>query len=269
VNTQSEIEISRTPAMLSVLDNLRKVAQTDLHVVFIGEHATGKEWLARHLHMLSGKRNHTFHPFDCDGFPPELLERELFGSESLDSKGATMRPGIFEIADGGTLLLNNIVALPLDLQLKIARTVETHAVRRVGGDEDIQINTRVMATLTHSPSYFIGMESLRKELYYRISSIIIDVPPLRDRREDIPMLIDQFLSDLADPITKEAPRVSQDALQIFQSYTWPGNIRHLKNAVIYSSVIADGHEIKREHLPRYLVEKGAGRRTSDAIPYAM
>ncbi len=245
------IDTSFNTTMQEVIHTAEKVATSDLSVVIIGEHGTGKEWLARNIHRLSKRFKGPFYPIDCAALPPEELERELFGFEMLTKEGITIRRGGFEEAHGGFLLLNEIGSLPPSVQMKISRALEYKTVHRIGSDQPIQIDTRVIATLSQNSNILLQNGLLQKDMFYRISPIIIEIPPLRDRREDIPLLIDKFLNELND-LQGTVTRVTPEALHLFLKYEWPGNVRRLKNSLEYAFVMRSSQWIEPKDLPGYL-----------------
>ncbi len=245
-------EISHNSQMKEIIRTTEKVSASDLNVVIIGEHGTGKEWLARAIHRLSSRASGPFYPVDCAALPPEELERELFGSETLTREGVSIHRGAFEEAAGGILLLNEIGSLPISVQLKISRALEYKTIHRIGNDHPITIDTRVIATLSQSANILIQNGLLQKDMFYRISPIVIELPALRDRREDIPLLVEKFLQGLREQHQGTILGITPEALQIFLDYDWPGNIRRLKNAVEYAFVMKTSQWIQPIDLPNYL-----------------
>ncbi len=238
--------------MQEIIRTAEKVAASDLNVVIIGEHGTGKEWLARAIHRLSIRSNGPFYPVDCAALPPEELERELFGYELLTREGVTIKRGAFEEASGGIILLNEIGSLPVAVQLKITRALEYKIIHRIGNDQPIHIDARVIATLSQNANILLQNGLLQKEMFYRISPIVIEVPPLRERREDIPFLVEKFLIELRDQHQGTVLGMTPEALHLFLEYDWPGNVRRLKNAIEYALVMRTSQWIKPEDLPSYL-----------------
>jgi DNA-binding NtrC family response regulator len=255
---ETPITITQSAVMQEALRKLEKVAQSDLSVVIYGEHGTGKEWAAHFVHKLSERADGAFVTVDCAALEAEAIDKELFGYESITWEGIELKKGAFEVAAGGTLLLNEFTSLSLSVQMKIARALEYHSFRRILGHEDIPITTRTIATMSHSPEESRGDNALSRELYHRIGVIAIALPPIRERPEDIPLLIDRFLADLQPDPKGRVKRMSPEALRMCQSYTWPGNVRHLKNAVEYASIMCDSDIIRPDHLPEYLHDGNAG-----------
>ena len=245
--------------MHDVLTTARKVAASDLGVIIIGEHGTGKEWLARIIHRLSRRNDGPFWPFDCAAISPQDIEKELFGSEEIERNGMTIRRGAFEEARLGTLLLNEVDSLPAATQLKVSRAIEFKSMHRIGNDKMMPIDVRVIATLSQPVNPLIDEGTLSKDMFYRIGPIILELPPLRTRKEDIPQLINKILSELRNDNGNTFKEIGADALNLCLSYDWPGNVRQLKNAMEYASVMATDSLIKPEHLPGYLQNRHNGK----------
>lgn len=245
-------ESSNNPSMRKALLTMKQIAQTDLSVLITGEAGTGKEWAAYAIHALGPRAQGPFIQLECAAIPEENLDRDLFGYESISWNGVTIKGGAFEDAAGGTLLLKGIESLPSGHLLKIARVMEFRLVRRISGDGDIPIDARAIATITTSPDGLFPGETAARGILDRISSIQIDLPPLRDRREDIPLLIDGVLENLRERSGRPVKGISPEALQACEAYTWPGNVRHLKNAIEYACIMSGGEIILPEHLPAYV-----------------
>jgi len=253
VLVENDFEISYNAVMKEIILTVKKVAASDIGILIIGENGTGKEWLARAIHNLSQRANAPFYPVDCATLPPEELERELFGFEQLSRDGVTIHRGAFEEANNGTLLLNEINSLSASIQTKVTRAIEYKTIHRMGNDQSIQINARIIATLNQHSEQQLREDFLQKNMFYRISPIIIELPPLRNRREDIPLLIEKFLTELQkNEKQKNILGISPEAIHLCIKYNWPGNIRHLKNAIEYAIVMCSGQWIQPDDLPCYL-----------------
>ena len=246
--------LTRSAAMLEVLRTIERVSSSDLSIVIVGEHGTGKEWAARIIHQLSTRSKNSFLPFDCAAMPAETLERELFGYEALAKDGVFMRRGVIEEAATGTLLLNEIASLPASTQKKVARALEYKSIVRIGGDQQIRVDVRVIATQSQQSGGSEVEGPVDKESFYRISPIVIELPPLRSRREDILLLVERFLSET--PRRKGAPMkyLNPEAMRLCLYYDWPGNVLQLKNAIEYASVMCMRDMISPEDLPTYLCD---------------
>lgn len=247
---------SESPAMREALLTIERIASGELNVMIIGEYGTGKEWAAHELHRMSKHSSGPFIVVDCAAITPEEAEAVLFGREQLEEGGAEIRQGEFEEAAGGTILLNDIDLLPQHTQVRIARIIETGLLRRTGGDDDIRVNARVVATLHENGGNSPETENLRQELYYRISPVLLRIPPLRERKEDIPGLVESFLAQFAGQDGRgHSAGISREALDLCKAYDWPGNVRHLRSAIEYASVMSAGKTILPQHLPPYLTQK--------------
>lgn len=248
--------VSRNKLMRDVLATVERVAASDANLIIVGEPGTGKEWTAHMIHRLSARSAGPFFPADCAAMPLESAERDLFGYEAMDLRGIEISPGIFERADKGTVLLNDVASLPAAVQMKILRTVEYRTIRRLESERETPVDVRIIAALSEDPAQLVRKEALRRELYYSISPIVIELPPLRKRREDIPLLVEEFLEDLCNHNGPVDCTFSPEALQLCLEYDWPGNVRLLRNAVEYATVMCGGGAVRPEHLPGYLHKKG-------------
>lgn len=241
--------------MQEILQNAERIAASESSVLIIGEHGTGKEWIARAMHKLSVRSNGPFWPFDCAAIASDAIEEELFGRESLTFNGVNIKRGAIEEAEGGILLLNEIDVLPVSSQMKIARTLEYHNFHRISGEQLQNVNVRIIATSSQPVENLSRDNSLLKGTFYRISPLILELPPLRERREDIPLLIDKFLSELAVRQGATRFRISEEAVALCVGYDWPGNILNLKNAMEYASVMCAHQYIEPTDLPVYIQSK--------------
>jgi DNA-binding NtrC family response regulator len=247
-----DLDIVRSAAMQDVLRTMERVAASDLSVILVGEQGTGKEWAARFMHRISNRSQGPFLPFDCAALSPDVMEKELFGYEAVTRDGVVYRRGALEDGDGGTVLINELASLPSPAQMKMARALEYQTITRVGGDAIIHIHTRIIGTLSRHPEALMDEGMLMKEMYYRISPIVIELPALRERKDDIPLLIRKFLRELRTRYNSGVVDISAEAVELCQAYAWPGNIRHLKNAIEYAAVMCPGKWIEPDHLPAYL-----------------
>ena len=230
------------------------IAPTDLHVVIIGEQGTGKERLAREIHALSTRSEAPLTTVDCAALAPDQLEQELFGIEALSWQGVAVRTGALEEASNGTLLLDEFQSIPDPFQMKIARALEYKSVVRTGGDRIVQIQPRIIATITRLRGENRGQDPFREEIQNRLSPIVIELPPLRERRDDIPLLIQGFIAEARTERNVAVTTISQEALACCLEYTWPGNVRHLKNAIEHACVMSGGGKINPSHLPEYVAK---------------
>ncbi|MFW6085683.1 MAG: sigma 54-interacting transcriptional regulator [Myxococcota bacterium] len=239
--------LGRSVRMRSIFAALRKVATTDLTVLIRGETGTGKELVARALHRASKRAEGPFVVQDCGAIPRNLVESTLFGHERGAFTGATDRHrGSFEMAEGGTLFLDEVGELDLSLQPKLLRVLENRDIRRVGGERALPVDVRVIAATNRDLRQMVSESTFREDLYYRVGIVQVEMPPLRERPEDIPLLVDAFLDEAASlkwPGEERELRVTPDAMARLSSYHWPGNVRELKNTVERAALLADGDEL--------------------------
>jgi sigma-54 specific flagellar transcriptional regulator A len=244
--------IGQSDKMQEVFRLIEKVADCDSTIMVTGESGTGKELIARAIHQNSYRRNKPFIPLNCGAIPENLLESELFGHVRGAFTGATApRAGKFELANGGTIFLDEIGDMSAELQVKILRVLEEREFERVGGCKTIKIDVRIIAATHQDLEKAVLEEAFREDLFYRLFVIPLALPPLRDRKSDIPLLISHFLDQFNREKNRQMERVSEEALEIILRYGWPGNVRELKN-MIERLVILKG---KGEILPQDLPEK--------------
>ena len=216
----------------SVVNRARRAAGNNASVFIYGETGTGKELFAQSIHYESRRKDKPFLAQNCAALPESLLEGILFGTARGGFTGAVDRAGLFEQANGGTLLLDELSAMPYDLQSKLLRVLQEDYIRRVGGTKDIPIDVRIIATVNEAPEKLIAEGLLRKDLYYRLNVVGISIPPLRERKDDIPVLVDSFLEKYNKKYDKQIWMVSENALQRLCAYNYPGNVRELENIII-------------------------------------
>ncbi len=241
--------------MEEVFALIQKVAPTDCTVLIHGESGTGKELVARALHDHSPRRGRAMVPVNCAGMPEQLLESELFGHKrGAFTNAFSDKAGLFEEADHGTLFLDEIGTLPLSLQAKLLRVLQEREIRRVGENTTIKVDVRILAAANQPLQEMIKKGSFREDLYYRLSVIPIEVPPLRERTEDIPLLVAHFLKNSHVRHDAQEIRVLPEALDVLCEYQWPGNVRELQNIIERALVLCDGRQIRREDLPAKLRE---------------
>jgi len=246
-----------SPQMREVLVRIEQLAAVSSTVLIEGESGTGKELVARALHQLSGRSAGPFIAVNVGALPETLLESELFGHEKGAFTGAAERRlGRFELADGGTLFLDEIGEIPQSTQVKLLRVLEERVVTRVGGSQPIPINVRVVAATNRPLRDHVNEGSFRADLYYRLNVLSIYLPPLRERREDIPMLVRRFVREFSAMHDKTFHGISADAVQELVDYPWPGNVRELRNLIESMVVLAPPRELRVEDLPRELREGG-------------
>lgn len=241
--------IGKSPKFMEVLNLAQKVAQSKTTVLLLGESGTGKEVFARVIHKLSPYRKGAFVVINCAAIPKELLESELFGHEKGAFTGATdRRIGKFELANGGTIFLDEIGEMDLSLQAKLLRVVEEMEIERVGGNKKICVDVRIIAASNRDLEKAINEKTFREDLYYRLSVFPITLPPLRERREDIPLLVHHFISLYSKELKKGIQGISEPAMELLIQQPWKGNIRELENCIERAAILCDGPIIKPEHL---------------------
>ncbi|WP_373521467.1 sigma-54-dependent transcriptional regulator [Aquiflexum sp.] len=224
--------VGKSPSINHVKDTIEKVAPTEARVLITGPNGTGKELVAHWLHKKSNRSDAPFIAVNCAAIPAELIESELFGHEKGSFTSAIkQRIGKFEQADGGTLFLDEIGDMSLSAQSKVLRALQEHKITRVGGDKDIKVDVRVLAATNKDLRKEIEEGNFREDLYHRLCVILIQVPPLKDRKEDIPLLVDKFLEDVAHEYGTAKKEISKAAISKLQEFPWTGNIRELRNVV--------------------------------------
>ncbi|MCW5803859.1 MAG: sigma-54-dependent Fis family transcriptional regulator [Deltaproteobacteria bacterium] len=254
-----------SPVMRAFDRILRAVAAKEVTVTLVGESGSGKEVMARRLHDLSPRRAGPFIPINCAAIPEALFESELFGHERGAYTGATERGrGKIEAATGGTLFLDEVAEMPFSLQPKLLRFLETHRFMRVGGTKKLEVDTRVVLATLRPLEDEVRAGRFRADLYYRIQGIVLTVPPLRDRRRDIPVLLDTFLAQLAAVHDCTPPRLSRSARAALVAYDWPGNVRQLRNVIELVTILRSGQQVGVHDLPTEVIMK-----TSAPIPHEL
>ena len=245
--------IGHSPAMAKLITLLERVAPSQANVLITGESGTGKELVAKALHLNSDRKAHPFVPINCGAIPENLLESELFGHEKGAFTGADKRKeGLFESADHGTLFLDEIGELPMGMQVKLLRVLQEREFRRVGGTSNISLNIRLVAATNQDLSEMIKQGSFREDLFYRLNVVSIELPPLRTRQDDIPLLINSFYQRLTG---KKEYAIQKQALEILLNYDWPGNVRELENLVERCVILGETNELTIDCLPDQLKNK--------------
>jgi len=243
--------VGESPAINEVKETITKVAPTEARVLITGENGTGKELVARELHAQSNRSKNPLIEVNCAAIPSELIESELFGHEKGSFTSAVkQRIGKFEQANGGTLFLDEIGDMSLSAQAKVLRALQENRITRVGGDKDIKVNVRVLAATNKDLKEEIQEKRFREDLYHRLSVILIHVPPLRERKTDIALLVDKFLDDISTEYGSRKCEIETNAIEVLQSFEWTGNIRELRN-VTERLVIMCGNRISAEEVKKY------------------
>jgi len=256
--------VGKSKAMQEVFELIRKVATSRTNVMITGESGTGKELVAKAIHYNSERKELPFVPVNCGAIPENLLESELFGHEKGSFTGAVQqKPGLFEVADGGTLFLDEIGELPPAMQVKLLRVLQEREIRRVGATRNLPVDVRLVAATNKDLEVEVAQGRFREDLFYRLNVIRIPLPPLRERREDIPLLIEHLVRTQGGP---EKIRVTERAMRRLLDYPWPGNIRELQNALERCLVLGQSEEIDESCLPVPLLSTGAAASGIPEIP---
>jgi len=254
--------IGKSRGMMNVYSLVKKVADTSANVLILGESGTGKELVSKAIHENSPRKNKPFVVINCGGIPENLLESEFFGYIKGSFSGAyTDKPGLFEVANGGTIFLDEIGELYPLLQVKLLRVVQEKTFRRLGSSEDIKVDVRIISATNQNLEEKVKSGEFREDLYYRLNVIPIKIPPLRDRKEDIPLLTEYFIEEYSKEFGKEIKKISPYALQLLMEYPFPGNVRELQNIVERSVALETGNII----LPESLVMSDKGDPDSESV----
>jgi DNA-binding NtrC family response regulator len=259
--------VGRSRAMRSLFHAIEQLAASDATVLLTGESGTGKEVVARAIHALSRRREGQFVAVNAAAIPEGLIESEVFGHEIGAFTGATRaRPGCFELADGGTLLLDEIADMPLSLQPKLLRILEDGRARRLGGSTEVGFDVRVVAATNRSPPEAIREGRLRADLYYRLGVFEIELPPLRNRPEDIRLLAHHFVREFARRHGMAVEGIRQDACSLLEAHPWPGNVRELRNVMERAVILARSDWVETRHLPAVFQSLSAGGAPTVTVP---
>lgn len=241
--------IGENRTMLELKNIALKAAETSAPVLIYGETGTGKELFVHAIHNASKRRSKPFIAQNCAALPANLLEGILFGTMKGSFTGAEDRKGLFELANGGTLFLDEINSMPLELQSKLLRVLQDNTIRPIGGTKDVEVDVRIIAATNIPPEEAVRLKMIRKDLYYRINVISFSIPPLKDRKDDIPILTSHFIRKFNEKLKKSVKGVSNEVMEIFKSYHWEGNVRELENLIEGIMSIYDTEIIEVEHLP--------------------
>jgi two-component system response regulator AtoC len=262
--------VGRTPAMLQVFKTIGRIAANQESVLILGESGTGKELVANAIHANSGRAAKPFVKVNCAALSPTLLESEMFGHEKGAFTGAVARRvGRFEQAQGGTIFLDEIGDLDIDLQAKLLRVLQTGQFERVGGNETVQTDVRVISATNRNLPALVAEQRFREDLYYRLNVVAIELPPLRERRDDIPLLAEHIVRRLSRKYRWPQLALSPEAQQQLMSYSWPGNVRELQNVLARAAVLARGRPILPEDLGRVGVHDARTSETPAASPLSL
>lgn len=236
--------VGSSPALQRVLAQVAKVAQTDCTILILGETGTGKELLARGIHKRSRRSGGAFIPVNCAAFPPSLIASELFGHEKGAFTGALQRRlGRFEVADGGTIFLDEIGELPVEAQVALLRVLQEREIERVGSSQPIPVDVRILAATNRDIEAAVERGAFREDLYYRLNVVPVRLPPLRERPEDIPILVEHLVARFARQAGKSIHNIEKPTLRLLQAYDWPGNVRELQNVIEHAVALVDGETL--------------------------
>jgi DNA-binding NtrC family response regulator len=259
--------VGLSQAMQEIYDLIQSLSSSDASALITGESGTGKELAARTIHRLSKRATGPFIAVNSAAIPETLIESEVFGHEKGSFTGAVgTRPGCFELANGGTLFLDEIGEMPAQLQPKLLRVLEDGKVRRLGGKQEFEFDVRVIAATNQEPRIAIQEGRLREDLYYRLTVFTVHLPPLRERKEDIPILAQHFIGEFNKKHGSNVDAVRDDALEMLMAYSWPGNVREFRNVMERAMILSRSDWIETSHLPPYLRNPGAESSTKIVLP---
>ncbi len=244
---------TKNQAMIEIKDKILKISKNDSPVMVIGESGVGKELVVEAIHTASNRCNKPFISLNCAAIPDSLMESILFGTVKGSFTGAENRKGIFEIANGGTLFLDEINSMNIELQAKLLKAVEEQKYMKIGGEKYIDVDVRVLSAMNVNPEDAIRTEKLRQDLFFRLGVIQLNIPPLRKRKEDISILVDSFLHFYNCKMNKKIKAVDDEVIKAFMDYSWPGNIRELRNVIESSFNMTDDNRIGITDIPEYLI----------------
>jgi DNA-binding NtrC family response regulator len=261
--------VGNSPPMRRAMELVEKVAPSKASVVITGQSGTGKEMVARAIHQLSPRREKPFIAINCSAIPSSLIESEMFGHERGAFTGADQRRlGAWELADGGTLFLDEVGEIPIELQAKFLRVLEEERLRRLGGKSEIMVDVRVISATNRDLKDEIKSGRFREDLYFRLNVFHINLAPLKERREDIPVLVQHFIDRFSREGGKKLQGVSPQAMKLLTDYAWPGNIRELRNTLERAVILCSSGVIESEHLPSELAS-GGGESAYLKLPYGL
>lgn len=256
--------VGKSPAMRNIIEMIKRLAPLETTVLIVGESGTGKEIVAQTLHNLSPRKDMPFISINCGALPETLLESELFGYVKGAFTGAERNhPGLFKEADGGTLFMDEISEMTPMMQVKLLRVLQERKVRPIGGTRENPVDVRVISATNKDLSKLVEEGKFREDLYYRIKVVTLEIPPLRQRREDIPLLVQHFLERLAKKMGRSSLKIAGDALHLLEAYHWPGNVRELENVIERTIALVKGNTIHAKDLPDHV------KRISHPEPFSL
>ncbi|HMO18446.1 MAG TPA: sigma-54 dependent transcriptional regulator [Oligoflexia bacterium] len=259
--------IGQSEGMKCLFDTLEKIIKFKTTVLIVGESGTGKELFAKSIHKNSDRKSKPFIAINCGAIPEHLIESELFGHKKGSFTDATRdKKGLFEEASGGTIFLDEIGELPVHLQAKLLRVLQENQVRPVGSEENIPIDVRVIAATLRDLEQDTIDGRFRDDLFFRLNVVQLTIPPLRERKDEIPSLVDYLLKKISDKLSFPCPQITQETLNLFSEYHWPGNIRELENYLERAIILSDGSQIEVEHLPEKITKNTANKNAANYFP---
>lgn len=245
--------ITGNSQMKAAIENMKKISKNDSTILIYGETGTGKEIIAHSIHNCSNRASKPFVTQNCAAIPSTLIESILFGSVKGSFTGSENRAGLFEIANGGTIYLDEINSMPQSMQSKLLRTIENRAIRRVGDNKEINIDVRIISSTNEKLSKLVKSNKFRQDLFYRINVVSMEIFPLRERKEDIELLCQHFIKHFNHIFNKNVKDLESDVKFLFMEYDWPGNVRELKNCLESAFNLVEGEYIKASHIPEYIL----------------
>src|SRR4051794_40857576 len=261
--------VGKSEPMLKIFDLVAQVAPSRSTILLQGESGTGKELIAKALHLNSPRRDRPFVPVNTGSMPHDLLESTLFGHvKGAFTSAIASKKGLFEVADKGTLFLDEIATMGLETQAKILRVLQDRRFMHLGGIQEIQVDVRIIAATNVDLRQMVREGKFREDLFYRLNVITVELPPLRQRKEDIPLLVEFFLKKYAEENARSTPRVTPEALRPLLTYSWPGNVRELENVIERAVVLSSGPDISVDLLPESLMGRGSSLNLHDSAPDA-
>ncbi|WP_139491244.1 sigma-54 interaction domain-containing protein [Brevibacillus dissolubilis] len=247
--------LTESASMHVLKTRAKRAARTSSPILIYGETGTGKELLVQSIHQASERSDRPFIAQNCAALPASLLESILFGTTKGSFTGADDRAGLFELANGGTLFLDEINSMPLDLQAKLLRVLEDGQIRRIGSSQSVQVDVRVIAATNEEPQKVVKAGNLRADLYYRINVVSFELPPLRERKEDITLLVSHFISKFNRKFSMQVNGAAPDVQRLFHVYEWPGNVRELEHVIEAAMNMVEGDTLQLEHLPAHMMSR--------------
>lgn len=249
--------ITGSEQMQKLIERGRRAARTSSPVLVYGQTGTGKELFVQSIHQASSRNGRPFIAQNCAALPASLLESILFGTTKGSFTGADDRPGLFELANGGTLFLDELNSMPLELQAKLLRVLQDGHIRRIGSERSVQVDVRVIAAVNEPPLELVNRGAMRADLFYRLNVVALELPPLRERKEDIDLLANHFIDKYNQRFGMRVTSVDSAVKKRFHSYGWPGNVRELEHVIEAAMNMVDGSVILAEHIPAHLWERGS------------